>query len=300
MSDLITKYGLKEVSDVTFYSLNDDGEPDAPVMFLDTLKVSTIDTTGEQVTANGGKGNPILISWDTNKEITVTLEDALFSPRSMATAFGGTMTYAANTAQNPALGSDTTAGANLIMRTEVYVPTANITPSAGIASSAFTWVDVNGYSHVMKNPVFYSISSDGTSHIVSATDTLTKGTSYYVTYDVNGKDTVVTNIYSNSFGGTFYVVGDTYIRNAASGEDINYQWIVPKAKIQAENTLTMEADGDPATLNFTMTVMRPANGGAMMKFIQYDLADAGTPGTSTDKVIHNHTVAANALAGVTA
>ena len=34
------------------------------VLFLDTLKVSTIETTAENVDATGGWGNPKLITWD--------------------------------------------------------------------------------------------------------------------------------------------------------------------------------------------------------------------------------------------
>lgn len=49
---------IKEVADVTFYKINEDGTPGAPVLFLDTLKVSTIEQTAETADARGGKGNP--------------------------------------------------------------------------------------------------------------------------------------------------------------------------------------------------------------------------------------------------
>ena len=40
--NLFEKYGIKEVADVMFYDINNDGTPGAPVLYLDTLKVSTI------------------------------------------------------------------------------------------------------------------------------------------------------------------------------------------------------------------------------------------------------------------
>ena len=40
---ILQKYGIKEVADVTFYSIDDTGRPVSPVLFLDTLKVSTIE-----------------------------------------------------------------------------------------------------------------------------------------------------------------------------------------------------------------------------------------------------------------
>ena len=88
MASILDRYGIKEVADVTFYEIKDDGTPGKPVLFLDTLKVSTIEQTAEQVDARGGKGNPKLITWDYGKEITVNVEDALFSPKSMSIMLG--------------------------------------------------------------------------------------------------------------------------------------------------------------------------------------------------------------------
>ena len=88
MSSILDRYGIKEVADVTFYKIDEYGRPGAPVLFLDTLKVSTIEQTAENASARGGKGNAELIMWDYGKEINVTLEDALFSMKSLATMYG--------------------------------------------------------------------------------------------------------------------------------------------------------------------------------------------------------------------
>ena len=64
MASILDRYGIKEVADVTFYSINPDGSRGAPALYLDTLKVSTIEQTAETSDARGGKGNPKLISWD--------------------------------------------------------------------------------------------------------------------------------------------------------------------------------------------------------------------------------------------
>lgn len=64
MATILDKYGIKEVADVTFYELNDAGQPTNPALYLDTLKVSTIEQTAEEGEARGGKGNPPLVIWD--------------------------------------------------------------------------------------------------------------------------------------------------------------------------------------------------------------------------------------------
>lgn len=66
--NIFDKYGIKEVANVYFEALEDDPKANVYkgdiVLYLDTLKVSTIETTAESVDATGGWGNPKLITWD--------------------------------------------------------------------------------------------------------------------------------------------------------------------------------------------------------------------------------------------
>lgn len=90
--NIFEQYGIKEVADVCLYAIEldeNDDEVYVPVLYLDTLKISTVEQTAEQTSARGGVGNPELIIWDYGKEITVTLEDALYSPASMGMTWGG-------------------------------------------------------------------------------------------------------------------------------------------------------------------------------------------------------------------
>ena len=65
------KFGAKEVMDVVLY----DMETDKPVIQFDSLKTSSISVTSEKVYARGGKGNPKLITWEINKEATLTYKE---------------------------------------------------------------------------------------------------------------------------------------------------------------------------------------------------------------------------------
>ena len=93
--NIFEQYGLKEVANVTFYDI----KTGMPVLFLDTLKVSTIEQTAENTEARGGWGNPSLITWDYNKEVNVTLEDALFSAASLRTIMGAGIEVASSAAK---------------------------------------------------------------------------------------------------------------------------------------------------------------------------------------------------------
>ena len=56
--NILDRYGIKEVCDFTFYRIEQGGKVGAPVLYLDTLKVSTSEQTADNASARGGKGNP--------------------------------------------------------------------------------------------------------------------------------------------------------------------------------------------------------------------------------------------------
>lgn len=281
MASILDRYGIKEVADVTFYDINNDGSRGKPVLYLDTLKVSTIEQTAETADARGGKGNPKLVTWDYGKDITVTLEDALFSAKSMAIMFGnGTVSNSSGTVTRTVMAKLTTAGAlpeyfvadilkdGTSIRTKVY-PTESFPPNA----------DPNGVLLSKTGIVIKSITSETGKDIgktgggwelkeTSGTD-LEVGDRIFITYTIPAaiKEVVIS---ADSFPGTYYITGDTYARSDVTGDDQFFQFIIPKAKVTSENTITLEAEGDPSVFNMNLTVLRPETG-EMMKLVQYDL-----------------------------
>ena len=79
-------------------------------------------------------------------------------------------------------------------------------------------------------------------------------------------------ISADRFPGTYRIVGDTFARNKVTGEDQRFQFEIPQAKMSSENTITLEAEGDPTVFDMTMTVLRPDDG-VMVKLIQYDVVE---------------------------
>ena len=74
---------------------------------------------------------------------------------------------------------------------------------------------------------------------------------------------------ANRFPGTYTVFGKTYARNESDGKDHLFTFVIPKAKIQSETTLTMEAEGDPSVIGMTLKVLRCKNGD-MMELLRDD------------------------------
>lgn len=273
MANILDRYGIKEVADVTFYELSNTGMPTHPVLYLDTLKVSTIEQTAEEAEARGGKGNAALIAWDYGKEINVTLEDALFSAKSMAIMFGNGTVKPFDSSNKTAID----ANADFIMKTIQIVPT-----TAGEDPNGGKWTGPDGKQYEMLNPKYYT--AEGTA---IAAGSLEVGERYLCTFDLKATGAVI-EVSGNSFPGTYYVVGDTFARSEASGNDEMFQFIIPKAKVTSENTITLEAEGDPSVFNMSLKVLRPADG-IMMKLIKYELS-GGTDAAAdaAAKLVHNH------------
>ena len=63
-----------------------------------------------------------------------------------------------------------------------------------------------------------------------------------------------------TFPGMYKIVGETYIRNRDTGKDERVQLTFPLCKIKSDQTLTLQADGDPTTFNLDVEVAVPQNG----------------------------------------
>ena len=250
MANILDRYGIKEVADVTFYEIDNDGKPSYPVLYLDTLKVSTIEQTAENAEARGGKGNAALITWDYGNEITVTLEYSLYSPKSLALMFGDK-------------DGVTTTTTGIDIRKTVFKENLSTTVTATAAGSGTAAIKINGKTVNLTNCTFY----DANGTVVST------GTSYvYVTGKVTLASAMTIDVSANGFPGTYYITGDTYARREDNGTDEFFQFIIPKAKVLSEsNTITLEAEGDPTVFSMSLKVLRPKSG-EMMKLVQYTVS----------------------------
>lgn len=245
MANLFEQYGIKEVADVIIYDI----ATGKPVLYLDTLKVSTIEETAQQSTATGGKGNAALIIWDYGKEITLNLEDALFSMKSMALMHGGKISKT-QTVERAKSFRATTAG--------------EVPAELGLPGDAVFYNDAG-------EVVLETALAEGQQYIATWKETVQNG----------GADVITIN--AETFPGTYRIVGDTYARSYVTGKDEFFQFVIPMAKMNAEKTITMQAEGDPSTFAMSLRVLRPEDGN-MMKLIKYPITGASAAAAAYAKV----------------
>ena len=261
-------YGIKEVANVYFEALTEDKlNPEIQVgdivLYLDTLKVSTVETTAENVSAQGGWGNPKLITWDYGKDINVTLEDAVVSFEELRIMLGAQLNEAktANKVE-VRMSADFKYADNKLVCTKLDKNEAPIVPNKK-ADTKFKYID---RAHGKRG------QAESVEAVAEALTELKNG-DHVMLFWVEERDGSAENeavelvISPDTYPGTYRVVGDALIRNK-DGQDEAFQFIINKAKMLSEVTLTMQAEGDPSTFNMTLNVLRDDEGN-MMKLVKY-------------------------------
>lgn len=273
--NIFEKYGIKEVANVYFEALDSDPSNGVQkgdiVLFLDTLKVSTIETTAENVAAQGGWGNPKLVMWDYGKEINLTLEDALISLESLRFMMGGSIKRSS---------AEKSVVVNLSEQATVVeantVPTLydhlNSEVKYSLEGKDYRWINMTqgtrGYVYSGDDEKITSVPLSAEANDVVR---------FFWTEEVSNEDAAIEiTISPNTFPGTYKVVGDTFMRSEKTGKDEAFQFVIGKAKVLSEVTITLEAEGDPSTFEMQLNVLRSTNEkgeNEMMKLIRYNAAE---------------------------
>lgn len=244
----MAKFGAKEVMDVTLYNMSTG----VPVMVFDSLKTSALSVTSEKVYARGGKGNPKILTWEINKEAMLTIEDALLSPKSLELVSGMATTVGAQTIYMRQRTDWATDGnGDLYNKGDLFPLTCS---AAGVINLAFTpkeaataikiylddddcgtAVDMTGAAIVQKA---LTLGANGIA--------IAGGKQVIAYYTYTSAATASTwLITADKFSGTYKLVGDTVIRNAATGKDEAFQMVCPNLKFSSNLELSFSADGDP-------------------------------------------------------
>lgn len=252
------KFGIREAVEVVFKTtkaitdkslLGQDWAAGEPVLYFDSLKMSTTEGTATSVYAQGGAGNPRLIAWEGDKTITFSFEDALISPEGMAILAGAGLTEAK-------VGTTIRVHKKAVVPATIaaLVATVDLEPAIGadtlVTSDIFGFlVDANG-EITERLGLVKSAADPGavTFNTISAASTGNVLVDYYVTKTSGVKEITIE---ANKFAGYFYIEGETLFREQSTGADLPAQIIVPNAKIQTAFTFAMSPTGDPSTFTFT-------------------------------------------------
>ena len=141
----------------------------------------------------------------------------------------------------------------------------------------------NGVYDTPKKIVFHNPAMLGGTDVESAAnDHIRMFWEEELTSTRDDETAIEVTISPSTFPGTYKVVGDTFMRSEKTGKDEPFQFIIGKAKVSSEVTITLEAEGDPSTFEMTLNVLRSTNDrgeNEMMKLVRYSF-DEGESGSS--------------------
>ena len=255
------RYGVREICNVFVKAKvngqkvgNKEYKAGQPVCHFDSLKTSTVEGAATTVYATGGRGNPRLMSWDGERTLTFTMEDALISEIGIALLTGAGLIDAEKDKQT--LYQHVTMTGKIddqgnITLTDSTVALKDLVASGNDASDYPIYVaGLDSEGSVATDFVNVTISGSKATK-VDEKDTMPTGICLIDGYIAKTTGLMQIDIEPGKFGGNYYFEAETLFRTG-DGSDVAAEFIIPNGKIQSNFTFSMASSGDPSTFTFTV------------------------------------------------
>ena len=244
------KFGVREICDVVFKakSATKIGSMDVvagqPVLYIDSAKTSTLEGAATSVYAQGGRGNARLISWEGEKTLTFTVEDALLSP------IGFSILSGAGLLNNAADSVHVHTTSNAYVGTDGIIDLSDVLGNDKIDTKAPVFVMITEEDGSIVS-MAKTVTADNDGKKLTATEAAGKNV-FVDFYVVKNSAVTELQIDAENFAGNYYVEASTLFRRESDGKDLPAEITLPNVKIQSNFTFSMASTGDPSTFTFTM------------------------------------------------
>ena len=289
------KFGVRECANIVFRAKTPTNigkykfKAGQPVLYIDTATTSSVEQSTTTVYAQGGRGNVRLVTWEGEKTLTFTVEDALLSPISLAMLSGADLFQGSDDVDK--VHFHTTSTATLVVD-NAHAATIDLSGVLGKAEDICATNDAPIYviitegdgslrGEMVEGTVAVTAKSGATVHqIITIEDAKLTGlqdwakSSASVPIDANGfieegQYTVFVDYYldknatavdelqiaADNFAGNYYVEAETLFRRKSDGVDMPANLTFPNVKIQSNLTFQLSGTGDPSTFTFTMDAL---------------------------------------------
>lgn len=255
------RFGVREICNVVFRAKapmkigSATFKKGQPVLFMDSAKTSTLESASTSVYATGGRGNTRLVTWEGEKTLTFTVEDALISPISFAMLSGAGVVKGKKDSSDE-VHVHTTTSINVGASGEIDLSDA-LGSGATVCGTAPIFVMGVEEGDGSLTGELYTATIEGNKLTITGENVPPEGTTVMVDYYILKKAANVTELQidAEKFAGQFYVEADTLFRAQKDGQDYPANITLPNVKIQSNWTFTMASSGDPSTFTFTMDAM---------------------------------------------
>lgn len=228
----MARFGSREISNVVVKEI----ATRKPVLYLESLTVSSMEQSAEATYARGGRGNPKRIMWEADKEIMYSMTDALIQPESLALLLGTDLTTSASKAvhKKEFLVLDATGKAVL-----------EETPDAD--SDFFVFETTLGYD-VGEEIISTAYTLTGKELVITGGQ---EDDRIIVDYYYLAPTTTMT-VEVDKFAGYYYIEAEALWRRESDGVDLPAIFTMPRVKFSSNFSIENAATGDPATFDFNV------------------------------------------------
>ena len=245
------KYAAVTVCDVTLYDLVSK----YPVMFFDTLQVTSIEGAAETTDIQGGQGNSTLASVSHSKTVDVTFDDAIMTMSSLALLTGGNLERANN--ENKITMTQTElvevkGGANTLVLSEkvkegTYVWAAKMVN--GVLSTATRTVAKAGKDvKEIKIEDLYNAEIDAEDSMYRVFYQYEKG--------LEAGELSELTVLADKFAGTYRFIGDTVLFNQYTGSNDVFQIEIPRLKLDSSYSMSFNASTEAIVFSLKGKALR--------------------------------------------
>ncbi len=264
------KYASVTVCDVTLYDL----VTKYPVMYFDTLKVTTLEGTAEVTDIQGGKGNPTLASVSHSKAINVQFDDAIMTMSSLAVLTGGELREGTDEDKIVMLESEL-----IHVDDEDGAEPANIVLSRKARKGSYVYIAemINGILSTATrtdnpledetNTIPFSYFHNYKNRPETAKATFRVFYEYEMGFPTKTEELTEITVLADKFAGTYKFIGDTLLFNQYTGLNDIFQIEIPKLKLDSSFSFNLNAATEAVVFSFKGKALRDDEG-QMIKFRQ--------------------------------
>ena len=246
------KYASVTVCDVTLYDLITK----YPVMFFDTLQVTSIEGAAETTDIQGGQGNATLASVSHSKTVDVTFDDAIMTMSSLALLTGGNLEQATDSKKITMTETEIV---------EVKGAAKSITLSRPAKVGTYVWIAmmVNGVLSTasrLSEKVASEKSEFNFSEFhnapVSSEDAMYR---VFYEWEMGFNDAAELSeltVLADKFAGTYRFIGDTVLFNQYTGLNDIFQIEIPKLKLDSSYSMSLNASTEAVVFSFKGKALR--------------------------------------------
>ena len=246
------KYAAVTVCDVTLYDL----VTKYPVMFFDTLQVTSIEGAAETTDIQGGQGNATLASVSHSKTVDVTFDDAIMTMSSLALLTGGNLEQATDSKKITMTETE-------IVEVKASAKSIKLSRPAKVGTYVWIAMMVNGVlstasrleERVATEKDEFNFSEFHNAP-VSAEDAI-----YRVFYEWemgfnDAEELTELSVLADKFAGTYRFIGDTVLFNQYTGSNDIFQIEIPKLKLDSSYSLSFNASTEAIVFSFKGKALR--------------------------------------------